>query len=752
MATLVLAAVGNIFGGPIGGAVGHFAGSAIDNAIFGGSPARTVEGPRLKDLAVQSSAYGSPIPILYGQARIAGNIIWSTGLIESREESTATSGGKGAPRQTTNTVSFLYSSSFAVALSGRSVHSVGRIWADGKLLRDSAGALSAPGEMRFYPGDEIQSPDPLIEADRGAGQVPAHRGLAYIVFEGLALAEFANRIPNLTFELFAVSEGSEGLDSVIVDISSRSGETAVASGFSTSVTGFVITRPMPARQALEALSNALPFAAGEAGSKILYSVPAAGVPVTIGAEELGARPFEEKRRARMEWRRGQELEQMRELSVQYFDLDRDYQPGVQRARRLQTTALLSEVQELPMVLTATDAKKIAETSLAFSWSRRDKISFSLPVSLTGIDPGDRVQLMSQGRPVDLLVEAIDYDLGFFRCEGVSFDSGLFESVAQGDSGSFPGQAVLPVGDTVLHALDLPPLQAADAISPNIYAAAGGESAGWKGGVAFISRDEGVSYQALASWNAPSIIGAALESLAAGPTAYWDEGNSVRIALLRGDQELESRPELAIYNGANAAVLGDEILQFRSAVLEPDGSYRLSGLLRGRRGTETFVGSHAGGERFVFLSPGSVFALSGTLSDVGKTVLLKAVSVNQSIDETDPQNFIFRANNLKPFSPVHVSARRNGTGDVTISWIRRARFNGEWIDGVDVPLGEETEAYEVDIVSGGNSVRTLTSAISSAVYGAGEQINDFGMVQSVLNVRIYQLSTAIGRGDPWIGLL
>ena len=97
MATLVLSVVGNFFGGPIGGAIGRFAGAAIDNAIFGGSSGRTVEGPRLKDLAVQSSAYGASIPIVYGGTRIAGNVIWSSGLVESREENTASSGGKGAP-------------------------------------------------------------------------------------------------------------------------------------------------------------------------------------------------------------------------------------------------------------------------------------------------------------------------------------------------------------------------------------------------------------------------------------------------------------------------------------------------------------------------------------------------------------------------------------------------------------------------------------------------------------------------------
>ena len=70
-----------------------------------------------------------------------------------------------------------------------------RIWADGKQL-DLTGITSA-----FYPGAEEQTPDPLIVAKEGAGNAPAYRGLAYIVFERLPLADFGNRIPQLSFEI-----------------------------------------------------------------------------------------------------------------------------------------------------------------------------------------------------------------------------------------------------------------------------------------------------------------------------------------------------------------------------------------------------------------------------------------------------------------------------------------------------------------------------------------------------------------------
>ena len=72
---------------------------------------------------------------------------------------------------------------------------VGRIWADGKPL-DLTGKT-----IRVHRGTEDQAADDLIVAKEGAGNSPAYRGLAYVVFERLPLADFGNRIPQLSFEI-----------------------------------------------------------------------------------------------------------------------------------------------------------------------------------------------------------------------------------------------------------------------------------------------------------------------------------------------------------------------------------------------------------------------------------------------------------------------------------------------------------------------------------------------------------------------
>ncbi len=202
MATLVLGiaggALGSVFGpagAVLGRAAGALAGYSLDQALFG--TRRSIEGPRLTDLDVQSSTEGAPIPRLYGRTRLAGEIVWATRFEEVKKTETQ---GKGGTQVTITEYS--YFANFAVALCEGPITRIGRIWADGKLLDE------APFTYRVYRGDEEQEPDSLITAKQG-GAAPAYRGVAYVVFERMPLGEFGNRLPQLAFEVFRPVAGIE---------------------------------------------------------------------------------------------------------------------------------------------------------------------------------------------------------------------------------------------------------------------------------------------------------------------------------------------------------------------------------------------------------------------------------------------------------------------------------------------------------------------------------------------------------------
>ncbi|MGF7160264.1 hypothetical protein FHS85_001887 [Rhodoligotrophos appendicifer] len=178
------------------------AGSAIDNALFGGGSGSTQVGPRLTELDVLSATEGAPIPRAYGRVRVGGQMIWATRLEEVIDKDTTESGGflfiDGA---TSTRITYRYYANFAVALCEGEIAAVNRMWADGKEV--GLGGFS----FRIHKGDDAQLPDALIEAKEGAGRAPAYRGTAYIVFERMPLEAFGNRIPQLNFEVFKVLPG-----------------------------------------------------------------------------------------------------------------------------------------------------------------------------------------------------------------------------------------------------------------------------------------------------------------------------------------------------------------------------------------------------------------------------------------------------------------------------------------------------------------------------------------------------------------
>lgn len=196
MATIVFqaagAALGSVFGpvgAIIGQAAGALAGNAIDRALL--SNGRTVAGTRLSTARIPGADEGAAINRLYGTARVGGTLIWATRFEESVEVERR--GGKG--NRGPKVESFRYFGNLAIGLCEGEAALVRRVWADGREV-DLTGV-----EMRFYPGSGTQLPDPLIEAKQGAGNAPAFRGLAYVVFERLPLESYGNRIPLMQFEV-----------------------------------------------------------------------------------------------------------------------------------------------------------------------------------------------------------------------------------------------------------------------------------------------------------------------------------------------------------------------------------------------------------------------------------------------------------------------------------------------------------------------------------------------------------------------
>jgi hypothetical protein len=200
----------------------------------------------------------------------------------------------------------------------------------------------------------------------------------------------------------------------------------------------------------------------------------------------------------------------------------------------------------------------------------------------------------------------------------------------------------------------------------------------------------------------------------------------------------------VLNGANTALLGDEVIQFTTATLIEPGKYRLAGLLRGRLGTEWAISAHQAGERFVLID-GRLQKEAIAQDFFGISRLYKGVTIGQVMSDVAERAFAYEARSLKPYAPAHVVQSVEANADITIEWVRRTRIGGAWLNGVDAALGESEESYEIDILDGGVVVRTLSTSTSSLTYSEADQITDFGSAQSSVAGVIYQISAVVGRG-------
>lgn len=1126
MAQLGLAAaggiIGGIFGGPVGAQAGFLAGSFLGAFLFGEDiPGEINEGPRLGELAVSSSIYGSGIPETYGSVRMSGNMIWGTDIVEVRREDTETVGGKGGGGTSVTQVTFSYFGRFAMAFAMGPADSIRKVWADGKLLVDleqASGGLRhkySPRHYREYLGTETQLPDPLIESIEGVGTVPAHRGLVYMVFDDLPLADFGNRIPNITAEivknasvantfdvltgaffkdktlmssdtpfmynfdvisgriqkinrytkevvidkamladddlaaacaarrpsgapftgvrgeawvdktngdvwwgvfgssfaemtvqydrnlifkqcydttpsgissnnssgrtlrlglktylviginnpfgggvnLFDINENTGGrtllftgmggtitntqggfaidaagerawvmnfnstdgsthiakinvdgtigtardtgtsigavdkalaitydiatdrvilistgkleyldpdtldkvdefapaggvskstfntslwadqdaidgtlytskagadflcidtvnkvilqtfdltvlfplgfsavvfdpklfvlwdnagpqytrifldrvsdagvsLASIVDDISIRAGLTAgdiVSTDLNaTTVVGYVIPRPMPARNAIEPLRQAFFFDGLESDFKLNYRSRDRGSGTTIPDDDLIVSEDGGSRKIALTEPRQQELEIPRRISISYMFKPNDYQIATQQAQRIQlAVGATGELKiNLPIVLTNDQAKDVAMTTLGSAWIERAQTDFSLSVKYVRLDPTDvvTIQKTRDAISVNVVTRLADSDLGGAlqqRHRGVALDQTIFNPNVTGS----PVQGA-PVGPIKF---DTPSKMFLFNL-PNLKQNVSDDDGGLYAGAAPEWFDNAVDWRGTVYWRADSLAGNFSEweaitarsdwlisatKLADQPRwTVWDDDNTVDV-MVQGTAVLASATDLDVLNGANLILLGNELLQFVTATLVSDKTYRLSRLLRGRMGTNVFTGTHNQSEEGVIINRAK-FVKASDFNEFGLQKFYKPITIGQDIASTLVSPFTNTSECFRIWSPAGAKGARDGSNNLTVTFIRRARHSGEWLDLVDVPVQDQT-VFDADILDtpGGTVLRQFLGLSSPTfTYTAGDQTTDGFTPGDPIPMEIYQVSANTGRG-------
>lgn len=446
--------------------------------------------------------------------------------------------------------------------------------------------------------------------------------------------------------------------------------------------------------------------------------------------------------------RTQEAECPRSVTVQYVNPFFDYQTSTETARRIVADSELDETVTLDVAMTPDKAATIAHRTLYERWIARDTRSFKVSRKFAALSPGDVVTIeYPRGTTGNYMLAKVNDTGALIEAECVPADAELLTQSIPGTNG-YTGQQIAPLAPpTLLTVVDSRILRDADN-NAGLYAALAGFGPGWSGAELWAGDDAnalidrgGVSTEA--------IQGVCETTLGNYTLGNVDEHNLLTVNVGYGALSTITRD--ALLNGAaNVAVVGApgrwEVIKFQRADDLGSGRYILSGLLRGLQGSEFAIAQHAPGDRFVLMSDGGVLRPNFDPGTIGQDMAFKAVSVGRRFDSASVQTNENTGEGLRPSSPTTLR-KSFSTNDIVLTWGRRTRLSQQWWLG-NVPLGEESERYEIDIFSDNTYTtlkRTLTSTSATVTYTSAQQVADFGSNQTTVYVRIYQMSGAVGRG-------
>jgi hypothetical protein len=536
--------------------------------------------------------------------------------------------------------------------------------------------------------------------------------------------------------------GISGLAGIVYDICKKAGlsdSQIDVSRLNEAVEGYIITGRTQARGALEELMSAYFFDCVESEQSLRF-VPRGGVSVaSINAEQL---LFDGKNEA-IRTTLSPENELPAQVEVMFLDRTKQYQIGTARAFKQVSDSRIKIAGNFPIVMSAAAATAIAEKTLYLAWLSRTSYRLSLDLQYAALQPSDVITINQDSSNSTIRIVKTVHDAGRIIIDAVAENVALYEPSRLNEELT-NNNAVAPVNipQTAYELLDIPALPNDNQTDAVLRVAAVGVANGWSG--AAIYGSVGDDYVRIGDVSNAAIMGI-VQSVPLGFNGgnVIDEVNFIDV-LLMNEAQLQSVAMAALLNGANAAIVGGEIIQFMQAEMLASGKYRLRKLLRGRLGTEDMINSHIIGERFVLLDY-AVAAINFAPASIGLNINYKVVSYGETLGAVQSQSFIHSGLGLKPYAPVHLQISGALGGNINFSWVRRDRLYGAWRDGVDIGLSEAQELYDIEIWVASNLKRSARVSATIFVYNSAMQISDGITAGITIIFRVWQISNTIGRG-------
>ena len=385
----------------------------------------------------------------------------------------------------------------------------------------------------------------------------------------------------------------------------------------------------------------------------------------------------------------------KKVDLIFLDKNNDYDTTSVYAERESVDSNKRDIETLPVVLDEEKARNVAETSLYLSWLEKTIFSFVLPIKFLFLNTSDLVKLYLDDKSYLLKIKTILVENNLIKIQATQFDNEIYNYTK--DILLNPNLEIIGLsGNTNMKIIELPAINQSMINKIYLFFVISAELETWDGANIYFSNNGGRTYNTIDSVTQQSLVGRVFNIPKNTRPYYFDYENNLKVFFhpkINTDL-LENVNELELYNGANMALYGNEIIQFKNIKLNDDNSYSVSGLLRGLYNTEKEIVKHSIGDSFIILNNNLPFQEFES-DKINFYYLYKAVTFKRDLADVDEILYNIKGKNLKPFTPCHFRYKIIDN-KLILEWKEKGRGYANWVDYSDYISVENEKRYLLNI--------------------------------------------------------
>lgn len=654
----------------------------------------TTRADMIADFQINTASYGEVVPEILGTTRVSGNIIDYEDFT-AHEHSSTTRTGKGGGGSSHTEITYTYTVAAAIALCEGPIAGVGKVWRDKEIYTYPSEKI----ELTLFNGEQGQAPWPYMLSKHPDKALP-YSGLAYMA--GVVDLGERGSLPQYNFEIMGkLRDTGDGVDvnpaDYIEHVLQSVGADVQIEGIENyraycRAADILISTPPEQKSAkaqsiindIAEITNSLVFWSTDR----LKIVPLADKPIGDWTPEnqiqydLTADDFIAGTDGQLIlYKRKDTSEAYNEATVEFINRANSYEKetvSFEVVADVQKNGLKPASKKTAHYLyTKARAQYYAEQLAMKRLYSKTQYTFRLDWAFCTLEVGDLVtltdeacQLNKQIVVITAVNEAADGQLEF-TAEGKpagTYAPARYDVHENERPFVDYNQEAPSVNDVAI-------FQTAGDVGGNQVFIGVNAPSGWGGCSVWLS-DNDENYSRVGSITQQARMGRTLTTLS-------NTGDGVSVKLNQGS--MKGGTHIDAERANTLSWIDGEALSYEGAQLQTDGSYKLTGLVRGQYAT--IPTDHASGARFIRIDE-ALYRHSYRKEDIGKTVYLKFTSMNlfgtneQGLDEVQAYPYKIVPYYIPEVSNLALYTKYYEIGNGVLSFDVVAQFDVPRINSLD----------------------------------------------------------------------